>query len=261
MKINHHKRAGKGWKVLAEIASQNKLINYGELGKRIGIHHRAVRLVLGLIQDHCLNHELPPLTILVINKKEGKPGDGFIAWDVENIESGLEQVYNFNWNNYQNPFEFAITGTTEKELIEKLIQAPDKSEEIYGIVKSRGTAQSIFRKALLEAYESKCAFCGLEFEFILEASHIIPWSVANKQQRLDIRNGMLLCSNHHKLFDSFWMTVNSEYKIEYTDMLEDEGEYQSVDRRLTIDLNGKKIFLPKDKNLHPKLEYLNYRKE
>lgn len=261
MKINQEERAGKGWNILAKVANQKKLITYGELGKGIGIHHRAIRFVLGVIQDYCIDHELPPLTILVINKSEGKPGDGFTAWDVEDIDNGLDQVYNFNWNNYQNPFEFAINGITEKDLIDRLINSPEESEEVYGLVKSRGTAQTIFRKALLEAYECKCAFCGLGFEFILDASHIIPWAKATKSQRLDVRNGILLCANHHKLFDSYWMTINTKYEIEYDDISEETGSYLDVDRNLTTALHGKKIFLPKDKNLHPKLEYLNYRNE
>lgn len=259
MKINQEERAGKGWEVLTNIAKDRKLISYGELGKRIGIHHRAIRFVLGLIQDYCLDHELPPITILVINKNDGKPGDGFIAWDVEDIDNGLSQVYNYNWKNYQNPFEFAIDGKTENELIKKLLTTPEESSEVYGLVKSRGTAQSIFRKALLEAYENKCAFCRLDFQFILEAAHIIPWSTANKKQRLDIRNGILLCSNHHKLFDNFWININSKYEIVYEDMNEEEGEYDDVDKSLTINLNGKRIFLPKNNKLHPKLEYLEFR--
>ena len=149
MKINHHERAAKGWDVLTEIASQNKLITYGELGVRIGIHHRPVRHLLGLIQDYCLVNELPPLSILVVNKLEGKPGDGFVAWDADDIESGLKQVYEFNWGEHQNPFEFALSGVSEDELIMGLINDPGKSEEIYGIVKSRGAAPINFQKSAI----------------------------------------------------------------------------------------------------------------
>ncbi len=253
--INQHQRAAIGWSVLSQVAKNNKLIRYGELGRQIGIHHRPVRFVLGLIQDYCLQNHLPPLTILVVNQS-GIPGNGFIAWDVDKIEEGLKQVYSYNWDNLDNPFSFAKDGLKEDEIIEELLENPDSSKDLYAKIKVRGAAQPIFRKALLQAYDYKCAFCGFSFEVGLQASHIIPWSIAKKEERLDIRNGILLCATHHKLFDEYWLTINDDFTLSFEDPEEKAGVYSEYDSLLTTALHGKKMTLPNNKRHRPKKSYI-----
>ncbi len=65
---------------------------------------------LGVIQDWCLEEKKPPLTILVVNQGRHQSGQGFMAWDVANLEEGYEQVYVFPWSELPNPFEFADDG-------------------------------------------------------------------------------------------------------------------------------------------------------
>lgn len=50
-KINQMDRARLAWPVLAAVAEQRQTITYKQLGGRIGVHHRAIRYVLGPIQD------------------------------------------------------------------------------------------------------------------------------------------------------------------------------------------------------------------
>lgn len=253
--INQHQRAAIGWGVLTRVAKDNGLITYGELSRQIGIHHRTVRFVLRLIQDYCLQNQLPPLTILVVNKG-GLPGKGFIAWDIDDIDKGLIQVYRFNWDNLDNPFGFAQGGLTEDEIIDELLKNPDKSDDTYAKIKLRGAAQPIFRKALLRAYGCKCAFCDFSFEIGLQASHIIPWSKATRTERLDIGNGILLCATHHKLFDNHKLTIANDFTINYYDPEEQKRMYSDYDRLLTIALHGKKMNLPKAIKHRPKKIYV-----
>lgn len=86
-KVNQHQRAAKAWDILAMIAAANDFIRYKELGYRIGIHHRAIRFVLAVIQEYCIENKLPPLTIL-IGDENGMTGKGFTAWERDNIEEG-----------------------------------------------------------------------------------------------------------------------------------------------------------------------------
>lgn len=248
--VNQIQRASIGWKVLTEVSKIEKTIRYAELGDKIGIHHRAVRFVLGVIQDYCLENQLPPLTILVVNES-GTPGDGFIAWDVNNKEEGLKKVYNYNWNNLINPFSYAENGETEEQIVEQLLENPNNSKEIYGKVKVRGTAQNIFRKAILEAYDSKCSFCGLSIKSALQASHIIPWSKSSNSQKLDVRNGLLLCATHHKLFDERIIKISQDYKILVSNIDKNCTKY---DKLMLTDLHNKKIYLPKNINHFPDIE-------
>lgn len=253
-KINQEERAYKAWNILTDSAKNRRPTNYKELGDKIGIHHRAVRYVLGLIQDYCMDNEYPPLTILVNNKNTGKPGDGFIAWDIENSGDGEKKVYEYNWKSLINPFGYAKSGMTSEDLVKELINNPESSAEIYARIKVRGTSQILFRTALLRVYNHSCCICGLTFDNALEASHIIPYSKSDSKQRLEISNGILLCANHHKMFDCGQITINQDYTINYLN--EKKGDYSTYDRLMTIDLNGKMISLPVDKKHKPKKEYL-----
>ena len=255
-KVNQEQRAYFTWTILTRCATNKQVITYGELGKKLNLHHRAVRFILEVIQNYCLHNELPPLTILIVNQNTGLPGDGFIAWDIENTEDGVQKVYNYNWEKLDNPFQYAEVGSTQEQLVESIINSPDTSETIYAKVKVRGISQRLFRQALLKVYNYSCAFCGLTFEEALEASHIIPYSISNSNQRLDVRNGLLLCSTHHKLFDNGLLTVNQDYTINYFDLAEETGEHSLYDHLHTIKLHGQKINLPTDNKHLPNKDYL-----
>ena len=256
MTINQEERACKTWNVLSDTAKNKNLISYKELGVKTGIHHRAVKYALSLIQDYCMDNGYPPLTILVINQNTGKPGGGFIAWDIENSEDGVNKVYGKNWKSLNNPFGFAETGMTSEDLVDALINNPDSSSEIYALIKVRGTSQRLFRNALLKVYNYSCSICGLSIHNALEACHIIPYSRSDSKQRLEISNGMLLCSNHHKMFDCGQITINRDCTINYLNTNKNEGDYSTYDKLMTIDLNGKMIGLPDDNKHKPKKEYL-----
>lgn len=103
MQANQVDRAKLTWSILIERASKRETITYGELGDKLGIHHRVVGHTLNLIQNYCLGNSYPPLSILVVNQS-GKPGEGFIAYDSEKLHEGNELVWTFNWSNVKNPF-------------------------------------------------------------------------------------------------------------------------------------------------------------
>ena len=204
-RLNHEQRAFHAWNELALAAKERRLLRYREIGNAIGIHHRVVRYVLGPIQAHCLRQDLPPLTILVVNA-EGRPGGGFIAWDSERFAEGCERVFDWSWEKEQNPFAYAADGTGIEEFAAELTSGADP-EEVYARVKSRGPAQQIFRHLMLDAYHSRCAVCVLPVVDILDAAHIKPWSACRGRERLDPANGLLLCRNHHALFDAGLISV------------------------------------------------------
>lgn len=255
MVINQIERAYKAWPILAQRAKARETITYKELGDAIGIHHRAIRFVLSVIQDYCLAEKIPPLTILIINST-GKPGNGFIAYDLKNFREGLQEVFDFKWESHGNPFGFSLEGLSYKNIIKSLVDDPDSSEEIYSKVKSRGIKQILFRQALLKAYSHRCAFTELSFVQGLEAAHIVPWKYATDSQRMDIRNGILLNSFHHRLFDAGLITLSTEYKIQYCDKNGTGGDYSKLDRLMSTELHGKNIYLPHRVKNRPSREFI-----
>ena len=72
IKVNQHQRAAKAWAILIKVAKQSDFIRYKGLGDKIGVHHRAVRFILAVIQEYCIINKLPPLTIL-IGDENGMP--------------------------------------------------------------------------------------------------------------------------------------------------------------------------------------------
>ncbi|MGP0092310.1 MAG: HNH endonuclease [Xanthobacteraceae bacterium] len=249
--VNHVERAYRAWPILVKCAARDTPITYGDLGSELRVHHRAIRYVLGVIQDYCLGQQLPPLTILVINSVTRMPGPGFIAWDMDDLDRGRAEVSAFAWQTLDNPFEYAADGTTEDDLIETIVSDPDSASDMFGRIKVRGMAQMIFRKVLLHVYGGRCALCGLTFEDALEASHLVPWGEASPQERLDPRNGLLLCSTHHSLFDASFITITRSGLIAYSDPKGKDGRYSSADKALTIALHGKRASLPRSAQHRP----------
>ena len=65
--------------------------------------------------------------------------------------------------------------------------------------------QRVFRHRVLRAYQSRCAFCRLRREPLLDAAHI----VADKDPTGDpvVPNGLSLCKIHHAAFDQMFLGV------------------------------------------------------
>jgi len=257
--INHEARAARAWPILIELAKRRATVGYAELGQLIGgVHQRAIGWTLGPIQNFCLSEKLPPLTILVVQKAVGRPGGGFMAWDVDDIETGVQRVYEFPWRSLPNPFAYALDGATLDTLANVLVSSPDAAADVYALVRVRGIAQQIFRKALLAAYSDQCAFCGTTFGAALQAAHIVPWSECAKAERLDPRNGLLLCSTHHTLFDDGVLTIGEDLRIVHVDDYPPES-YSAADTWFTQRIHGQPIALPEDDRLRPTANYIGRR--
>lgn len=69
--------------------------------------------------------------------------------------------------------------------------------------------QDVFREALIELWDGRCAVTGLALPApLLRASHAKPWAMATDEERLDPFNGLLLAVHLDALFDSRLMTFD-----------------------------------------------------
>ena len=59
--------------------------------------------------------------------------------------------------------------------------------------------QGSFRVVVTEAYNRKCAMTGESTLLALEAAHIVPYA---EEGAHDVRNGLLLRADFHRLFDA-----------------------------------------------------------
>jgi putative restriction endonuclease len=114
--------------------------------------------------------------------------------------------------------------------------------------------QGTFRIAVLEAYGRACAITGEHSLPALDAAHIRPYDAEGPH---DVRNGVLLRADFHRLFDKGYLTISADYKL-------------SVSRRLSEDFaNGKSYYpyqghsinLPPAGSDRPAKEYLEWHRE
>jgi putative restriction endonuclease len=149
--------AARTWPILTSAAAKKETLSYKELGSQIGLHHRSVKFALDVIYRYCLQTDLPALTGIVLRQDSGAPGKGFTAWDNEDLDTGLARVFAENWSVRSNPFTGFGSEDTIRSLVDRIVENPDRSGEVYRQVRDRGIAQRVFREGLLRAYGHKCA--------------------------------------------------------------------------------------------------------
>ena len=88
---------------------------------------------------------------------------------------------------------------------------PNETER-RGLVTSR-VGQGYYRQQLIEKWDGKCAVSKTDILPILIASHIVPWSEGNDEERLDVENGILLSPLYDALFDKYLISFDDEGKI------------------------------------------------
>jgi hypothetical protein len=98
------------------------------------------------------------------------------------------------------------------------LNQPNETER-QGLVTSR-VGQGAYRKRIIHRWEYKCAVTGFERLNILIASHIVPWSEATDNERLDVHNGLLLSPNYDALFDRHLISFENNGKIILSDTIE-----------------------------------------
>lgn len=211
-----------------------KLIYYGPTSPKN--QKRAENDINSLIS--CYEDKIPFGIIYVLDKKKSYVclGLGIIKSHKDNIYEIIP--YNFLNNDQINEEEIS----NEIELISSTDLTSDKITEQRYHLKVR-MVQSEFRKNLLKK-QKKCLICDIEYEPLLIASHIKPWSKCNSHERRDINNGLLLCPLHDKLFDKGYISFQDN-KIIISKNIESLNLLKS-------DINKKFNFNTKQ------LEYLNF---
>jgi putative restriction endonuclease len=91
------------------------------------------------------------------------------------------------------------------------IPVPHGASEREAIRKTR-IHQAFFRDAILSSYEETCCVTGLRIPECLVASHIVPWSISERN-RADPRNGLCLSATFDRLFDRGLITVGEKLEV------------------------------------------------
>jgi hypothetical protein len=129
------------------------------------------------------------------------------------------------------------------------------SEAITRIMRDRR-----FGVVIRRIYHEKCGLCSVGYRLrgaslALDAAHIIP--VESQGVIADVRNGLLLCKNHHSLFDNYAWTLDEDLRVLLTD---DEEFRASAALNHVVGWEGKRLQnLPSSSEDLPAVEAVKWR--
>lgn len=125
-----------------------------------------------------------------------------------------------------------------------------------------------FRQAVIEAYEFRCAICGLKIRsptmlsWEVEAAHIVPHRVLGRD---DVFNGIALCSLHHWAFDAGWFTLMDDYHVQVSTQRNrlppDWGKMENFDFLQALADKQQLIHLPRSRTIHPHVNALRWHRQ
>ena len=112
--------------------------------------------------------------------------------------------------------------------------------------------QGAFRVEVTDAYARRCAITGEKTLPALEAGHIKPYA---KNGPHEIRNGLLLRSDLHNLFDLGYLTVTLDHRVEVSKRIREEFD----NGRHYYALHGQSLaVLPQHEKSRPAPEFLEW---
>ena len=82
------------------------LLSYGDLAELMGKDRRAgitLTRQLGIVGHYCLEHELPPLNVIVVNQNTGEPGADVVLTPGNSIRQDQRKVLRFPWFEMRPP--------------------------------------------------------------------------------------------------------------------------------------------------------------
>jgi putative restriction endonuclease len=136
-----------------------------------------------------------------------------------------------------------------------LVAEPEDNRYGKAVLVRPRLGQSSFQVIVTDAYQRRCAITGERTLPVLEAAHILPYS---EQGPHDLRNGLLLRSDFHKLFDKGLVTITPKLDIEVSPKIHEEWFNGKVYYRL----HGQRLVnLPVDPANHPSPAFLQWHNE
>lgn len=109
--------------------------------------------------------------------------------------------------------------------------------------------QGGFRVSVMDAYGRACAITTEHSLPVLDAAHIRPYGEHGEH---DVRNGLLLRSDIHRLFDRGYVTVTPELRFQVSPRLRDDYD----NGKTYYDLHDRPIVVPRDPRFAPSADAL-----
>jgi putative restriction endonuclease len=124
---------------------------------------------------------------------------------------------------------------------DEIVGLDDFTGETRLVATEQRIKQHFFRRAVLSIYRGRCCMSGVSDTRLLQASHIVPWSM-DKANRLNPSNGLCLSVLHDRAFDRGMIGLTAELTIVVSERLRSSAD-DFVQRTLGP-LHGRTIELP-----------------
>lgn len=135
-----------------------------------------------------------------------------------------------NWEHLAFESERLLREMEDKPEISEEPQAFPEGRMRDALVRTR-VNQGFFRAAVLAAYGSRCCITGLSITQLLNASHIVPWTVDVKN-RTNPRNGLCLNAIHDRAFDCGLLTITTDLRVKLSPRARGAGGDRASDEFL-----------------------------
>jgi putative restriction endonuclease len=158
------------------------------------------------------------------------------------------------WEQSTVNYEAAAYSSNLLTVSEQLVDLAGKKKCPTAKVRDQG-----FRKAIVRLYDHRCALCGIkiitdENHTIVEAAHIIPWSISKNDNPT---NGMALCKLCHWSFDEGLMAVGSENQVLVSQIIKNDPNLPGH----MLTLSDRPIFRPPESKYWPVQENFKWHRK
>lgn len=220
-----------------------------------------------------LNHTTPEVKALakLINRSDNSVAmrlSNFASCDPYIINSGRTglpggfSICSPIWDEYANDKERLfyeaelfrasyLNQSLERQL--NLTERDYVGKDMLAAIKQR-VNQDVFRRMILNNYNSRCAITGLNIQSLLVASHIIPWA-DNETERLNPENGLCLSPLYDKAFDIGLITIQPDYEIVLSRELKEHSK-EDFYKQSFLAVEHQRIILPEEHL--PRPDFLQY---
>lgn len=131
------------------------------------------------------------------------------------------------------------------------------AERQYAVVSTRRVLRDMnFRDRVLTAYSHRCAMCGIQLK-LLDAAHILP--AAHPDSTDETRNGISLCTLHHRAFDRGLVTFDKRYHTHLNEQMADAFQRSGHDGGIGRFRHNLRplLILPPDRRDYPRPDFID----
>ncbi len=216
--------------------------------------------LLNMIQEHRSDtppHPDPEIGCIILTE---------VFYFMEDEKVPLPRSYR---PNLQSGRSYSLDTTEGLDLYEAVVERLEARQgEVASIIRETGDPYQVVRRRLrpqgfrilvADAYQRRCAVTGEKVYPVLEAAHIKPVKASGPHE---VRNGVFLRADLHKLFDAGYMTLDTDRRGEYRVVVSQRVKEEYDNGKEYLRLHGRPlIVVPSRRDERPAGEYIRWHRE